>query len=583
MNRVQSALHSLQEDRNYRLVVVLLCVLHAALISPVFFPPLSHIGVWDEATYINEGRELLSGKLPLLAGNPLIAGIYALTYLPFHSATHWLVYSCSLGRMILFVLIWLAAFCVAGELSKVTRLTNPLVIFSLLLISPVASILLTNGSDSLFTAMSSFALWQFLKFQRARQLSHLWLCSMFLGLSELSRNEGTVLLGIMFCLAMIICWQERLIPKGIAAALVPFGLIVGGFLALFWLSTGTLETGTSSRSYIAFEQGHATSLAGELAVDGQIDARRLFGTAEENNHSVMRAIRRNPAAFAKRIIPLAKIGAQDAFSAYGWYLGVFAILFAIRGVIDLIQQRRFLIVATLLLWPAYVVLYTLLIGQRSHWNMPFLCLFGLATFGVAAFTENLTNRRERYAWSAVVLLFILVLLARRTVPNGPAAVMIGFLVGLWIIWLAADALKDDSRLPAVAGMTLLALGLVIGPGLPHSEARVIGASPDERAAAYLRQNFAPGTHIGGWGPGKIWDAKMEPVTMVLELRYIKTHQDLFQWMDREKVQAIFVDDYLRKYEPGLWDTIQKQIGNGLTVGFDSGQGEVQVLVREPRA
>jgi len=52
-------------------------------------------------------------------------------------------------------------------------------------------------------------------------------------------------------------------------------------------------------------------------------------------------------------------------------------------------------------------------------------------------------------------------------------------------------------------------------------------------------------------------------------------------MDRKKVQAIFVDDYLRNYEPGLWDTIQKQIGNGLTVGFDSGQGAVQVLVRTP--
>lgn len=583
MTRIQAFVEYLRKENNYRLLVVLLCLLHAALISPAFFPSLSDIGVWDEATYINEGRELIAGKLPLLAGNPLVAGMYALTYLPFHSATHWLVYSCWLGRMILFVLLWLAAFCVAGEVSKLSKLASPFIIYSLFLISPVAVLLLTNGTDSTFTAMSSFALWQFLAFQRTRQLSHLWLCSLFLGLAELSRNEGTVLFAIMFCLAMIICVANRLVIKGVIAAIVPFAAIVLGYVSLYGLTTGHFETGTSNRSYIAFEMGHATSLAGQLSVDGQIESRRIFGTAEENNHSVLRAIRRNPTVFAKRIIPMAKIGAQDAFSAYGWYLGLFAIFFAVRGALDLAYRRNFLVLATLLLWPAYCVLYILLIGQRSHWNMSFLCLFGLAAIGVAAFVENLRSRRERYVWSAIILLLILVSLSRLTIPNAPAAVMFGLLAGLWIIWVAADILAADPRAPVFAFLSLLSLAVLLGPGIPHSEARAIGTLPDERGVAFLRERFAPGTHVAAWGPGRIWAAKLEPVTMVLELRSIKTREDLFQWMDRENVQAIYVEEFLRKYEPGLWDVIQKQIGNGLSVAFDDGQGavQVQVLVRTP--
>jgi hypothetical protein len=527
---------------------------------------------------------MIGGKMIWLTGNPAVAAIYALTYLPFQSATHWLVYSCSLARIILFVVLWLATFCAAGEISRLARFASPFVIYSLLAISPVALYLLANGSDALFTAMSTLALWQFLRFQRTRQFSHLWLCSLFLGFAELSRNEGTVLFAIMFCLAMIVCLINRTLIKGIIACVVPFGVVVLGFLLLYFICTGRFETGSSVRSYIAFEQGHATALAGQLAVDGQMDARRIFGTAEENNHSVLRAIRRNPAAWAKRIIPLAKIGAQDVFAGYGWYLAIFVLLFAVRGAIDLLSRKQLLVLATLIFWPGYCVLYTMLIGQRSHWLMSFLCLFGLAAVGFSAFVENLSNRRERYLWSAVVILFMLAALSRRAVPNGPAAVLCGFLAGLWLVWLVADWLRDDGdRLPALAGTLLLAIALIMGPGIPHSEARVIGSAPDERAVAYLRQTFPAGTHVGAWGPGKIWDAKMEPVPMVLELRYIKTKEDLFQWMGREKIQAIFVDDYLRNYEPGLWDVIQKQIDSGLTVGFDSGQGVVQILVRTPGA
>jgi hypothetical protein len=110
--------------------------------------------------------------------------------------------------------------------------------------------------------------------------------------------------------------------------------------------------------------------------------------------------------------------------------------------------------------------------------------------------------------------------------------------------------------------------------------RVLGSRPDEKAALYLREHFVPGTHIGAWAPGTVWMANMQHVTMHRDLRYMKSAQDVRDWMAREKVEAIYMDDHLQKFEFSVWDTIEKQLGHGLELGFDGGEG-VQVLIRTP--
>ena len=204
--------------RNNHVIVLILFLFHTALISPVFFPPLGDIGVFDEAVYINEGRELLDGKLPLFAMNPAVAGLYALTYLPVHTSPYWLVHSCSIGRFVLFSLLWLGSFLVATQLA---RLANPFIIIALVTVSPVLVRLLDNGSNALFAAMSGFALWQFLSFHRTRKLKQLWLCSFFLGVAALSRNEGPVLFLVFVGLSMALCVPVGRRKKGADGMLCP--------------------------------------------------------------------------------------------------------------------------------------------------------------------------------------------------------------------------------------------------------------------------------------------------------------------------------------------------------------------------
>ena len=88
------------------LIVFVIFLLHVVLVSPVFFPSMSSINAWDESVYINEGRELTHGKLPLFTMNPLVAALYALTYLPVHASPYWLIHSCSMGRVVFFGLLW---------------------------------------------------------------------------------------------------------------------------------------------------------------------------------------------------------------------------------------------------------------------------------------------------------------------------------------------------------------------------------------------------------------------------------------------------------------------------------------------
>lgn len=571
-------------SRNIHLIVLIIFLIHATLVSPVFFPSLSNIGVWDEATYINEGRELLDGKLPLYSENPAMAGLYALTYLPVRTSPYWLVHSCSIGRFVLFGLLWLASYLVASE---VAGLASPFIMIALVATSPAFVHLLSNGTDALFAAVSGFALWQFLSFHRTRVLKHLWFCSFFLGVAALSRSEGPVLFLIFLGLSLVSCVPAGVVGKGLTACLVPFTALVGGYIILYGLCTGDFRSGSAKRSYIAFEQGQGMAFPDshgtkQFYVEGQLDARRLFGTPEENHYSVLTAIRRNPAAYLQRIPRLAKQFIKDAVSGYGWYFGALCFAFAARGVIDLIKRRSFMPLATLVLWPAYCVLYVLLNSQPSHVLIPFLPVFALASVGISAFLVNLDTRRERYLWSAVFLALAIAALGRCTVPNGPLAATLIILLGFALIWLVMDRYRGVPTRRTIGCFILLSLGLTLRFAIPNSGARMLGSDPDEQATLYLRTHFASGTRIGAWGPGKIWSAKMDPVTMTRDLRYMKSAQDLSEWMARERVEAIYVDDFLREFEPALWDIIQKQIGDGLAVAFESGERAVQILVRTPQ-
>jgi hypothetical protein len=152
------------------------------------------------------------------------------------------------------------------------------------------------------------------------------------------------------------------------------------------------------------------------------------------------------------------------------------------------------------------------------------------------------------------------------------------LLGLWIAWLVADRCRHGANTMALAGLLLLSVALLVRFGFPYPKTRVLGSAPDEKAALYLGQHFKPNTPVGAWAPGNVWLAKMVHVPMSGELRYMKSAQDLADWMARNDVEAIYADRKLREFEADVWSVIQNQIGKTLDVAFADDQAEVQVLV-----
>jgi hypothetical protein len=372
------------------------------------------------------------------------------------------------------------------------------------------------------------------------------------------------------------------VRKGIVACVVPFTTLVGGYALLYGLQTGHFELGNSTRAYQAFEQGQGMAFEESYGtkayyVEGEIEARKLFGTAAENHYSVFAAIRRNPAAYIRRTLHLAIHAVQDTTYVYGQYFGLLCFAFAVRGVIELARRKSLMLLATLVLWSGYAILYVLLCYQSSHLLMPFLTVFSLASIGISAMALNANNWKERYLWSAGLLALAVVAAAKCTTPHMVGATL-AVLLGLWIVWLVADRYRDVANTLALAGFLLLSVALLVRFGFPYPKTRVLGSAPDEKAALYLSQHFKRDTPVGAWAPGNVWLANMSYVQMSGELRYMNSPQNLADWMARNHVEAIYADHKLRDYESDVWGLIQSQIGKHLEVAFTDEQAEVQVLI-----
>jgi hypothetical protein len=561
-----------------RLVVVALFVFNAALLYPAFFPSLNQINLWDQARDIDRGRKLVEGVLPTFASNPAVAGLYAFTYLPFARSPEWLVHTESLARFLLFVLLWVSSFAVARKLAP---LASPLIMMAFVAISPVVVQLLTNGSDALFASLSGFALWQFLSFRCARRPRHLALCSAFVGLAALSRPEGSLLLAVFLALSIAECLPLALTPKNALKhavfALVPFFVLVGGYMGVESMRTGSVALRTVQRSYTAFEQGHGIAYASSYGtlnpfVEGQKEARRLFGTPEENNYSILTAIRRNPPAYLRRIPRLASAAFMSLVQGYHWHFAVFCFVFVARGIIALLLGGSYLLLATLLFWPVSSLLNILIIFQGPHLLIPFVNMFALAAIGVTAAARNLDNPLERRGWVTGLLTLTALGVAAYQRANDLLLAPLMLLGTLWLAWMAAQRVRHDaSARMHVAYLVLLAAALFVRFGVVHAAVPTPGSSPDEQATKWMRDHFPAGTRIGTYAPGAIFAANMEPVTN-FDFGSITTPDVFWAWMARERIQAIYVDGALRTLEPVAWQAIRSQIGHGLDVVFDKAPG-----------
>jgi hypothetical protein len=586
-------IHDIWQWLQHPSLAVLLFCINLLLVLPALLPTLGEINSWDESAYIHNGQLLVDkGQWPVFAYSPLSSIFYALTYLPFHSSHFWLVYSCRLGRILLFALLWWSTYLVMRPLR---RSAAPWVVSGLFLVAPFTFSFLSFPSDPLFTGFAALSLWQLLSFHNAAQpddpsstgQKHLWAASAFMGIAALARNDGLFLFVILAGLAGWLSWQRRRSLRGLLAGLLPatlpFAAIVGGYVLFYGLRTGNFELGTARRTYDNFEAGQQSVYAGtgELnpVTESKLEARKLFGTPQENGNSVFTAIRRNPGAYFQRLKTALKTLPNQLLRAYGIRFAALFLLLALRGILELIRQRQYALLAIFCLWPVHLASgLVITLFRQGHLLFPFYAVLALSAIGLTAILAR-PRRGERYAWLAILLALALLGLGsnKLAVFYGAGVAFLGLGMAFWV----------QERLPAGSGLAipmliLLGAGLVIHGDYPSPTIPKMGTDPREQGIVYLVEHFAPDTPIAAGSCGAPWLAKMRCFNLSSEdVPTDRSPEKFLDWMRVQGVGAIFVDPSISFANPRLWKLINPQIGSGLERAFSAGEGDVQVLVLKP--
>jgi len=389
----------------------------------------------------------------------------------------------------------------------------------------------------------------------------------------LSRIESILLLGLLPIIAWMVARGRTPPHKVLAAAILPGLSILAAYLVAIRILGGSYDIGLERKSWTSFAMNQPVA-AGE---DPFLLTARLYGTAEENDNSVLRAILKNPAAFAERIFANLR-GIPDVYMEFfGKRLGVVAVLLAGWGAYALIRRRDPWDLVIMVLWaaPAVVSLAFLprhFIPQSSH--LPLV----LAAVGVVFPLSHDVRRAEAALFGVTAFgLAVYALLDNKLafLPGGTA-----LLAGWGLVWilrsrhvLAKDMLAAPLLLFFIAG--LIVRGPFTFPDYPH-----FGTLPRERAVHFMEQNLAAGSRIISALPLPAVAARMEQVAPS-RLSDISSGDAVCGGLRALGLGAIFVDDVLRSTHPRLVDALRQLAGSGIEIGMTADPGSFQVFMVTP--
>ena len=230
-------------------------------------------------------------------------------------------------------------------------------------------------------------------------------------------------------------------------------------------------------------------------VEGHVDARKLFGTPEENGMSVVRAVARNFPAFLDRVAASLRQIPRQLMVAYGEPVGsVIVILLWVWGALVIStsrsSERRALIA---LGWPLHLGAYLITFFRSSYFLLPCAAVLAVASIGAKSLLRPFHLSRGTARVAAVGLL-------------GAAVVL--------------HVVQHPVSKPRVGW----------------------GNTPSERAILFVQQSFPRDARIAAYAPAPVWAARGEYVTLILNLRTLQTSRELQQWLIRENIAALYVEN-----------------------------------------
>jgi len=529
----------------------------AVIYLPWFLPNLCDIAPWDETYYVLSGRNLLSGQVPDLASGPLLSLFYLICTLPFLNAPFWLVHANSLGRFLLFTAVFMGTWQVAKVLKDRFQ---PVILFGFLFVSPFLTQNFEYPADLLFAALSAIAFSQAVRFVKTKRLSFVWRSSFWLGLGMLTRGDALIII--------------------LALTVFVFLALSIGYVLVRGALTGDFATGMSQRSYTAFEQGQEVAL-GEAGsrfgapTESYYVARDLFGTPEENEYSVFKAIARNPQAYLIRFWAVIKTLPGLFLTAYNRRFAVPLLLFAIRGMIVLIEEKKLPLGLLAIVWvlPLSAGVARTLV-RVGYFRLFYFVLFSLAIIGMKALLKSMKVNREALVWAG--LLGLILLLAFLFKKDGIQMSATIFLCWLLLAYLIS---KHSVKYPGwkyMAMLLLLASAYLLRTGELIYRPRQLGADPREEAALVLRDVTEENDSVLTCTPSVVFLADRQVANFCSsDIPDFEDSEAFIDWMRSQSFDAVYLD----RESPGIFqEMVLDQRGKALRQVFMSEGSEAYIFL-----
>ena len=558
-----------------RNVAIVLGVATAVWLLDVLVPTFGQIPQWDETGYMRSGWRLVDeGALRDLAWGPFISFVYGLAYLAFQESPNWFVWTAAGGRLATYVLFCLGMYLCSRTLSDEparSPAAGSAARHAALVIGltwPLAASFFAgwNSSDFLFIALSALALSRLLAWLSDRSLRHLLWGSVLVGLAGLTRPDGLILLATFVVMAFATAAREgrTLRPPGwrklLAASLLPGVLVIGGYQTVYGTATGGWGTGVMARTYTAFEQGHGVIFRERYPhqvtmVAGYDDVRASFGTRADNGASVLRAIARNPVAFAERLA----YGVADMplkfTRAFGGPLTVVLLFLAARGAVLLWRSTERWKLVVMVGWHFHVLSYFVTFWRPGYVRFAFVALALLAGHGAVAIVRNWRDWRETVP-AALVLLGTAGWLwwdAEGTLWSDPGVrishvgLALGLGMALWLPTLAVRRrLRPHGTLPGLLAALVAVSAVAAAAGRSPTDllSPRVGLSPEEGAVAAATRDVPPGVHIATAG-ARVPTAARRPVRDVGGLMRMPVSRSGFdRWERTTDAGAVYLHPWL---------------------------------------
>jgi hypothetical protein len=536
------------------------------LVAPHLMPTYGEINAFDEAKYIESGRLLLLGELRNLSWGPIVALAYAPFHLLWGSSPDWFTLEARAGQFLLFGGMWLATVYLAH---KLRGRSLALVTAGLLFVSTAFFGVLNNPSDAALVIFSALALAKAVGFFQDRSASDAWQASLFVGLGVLARVEAILYLPLLVALVLGFGRRRQTWIQGLGRSVLPAMLVLATYLVLSG-SVGASQLGIGSKAYDSFEVNQPIPGGGSNEAQRRL-ARELFGTSEENQGSILRAISRNPGAFLSRPWINAQEEPARYLDAFGARLGPALLMLAVWGLIGLILRRDTRQALALVLWAAPPLVSLFFLPLHFIRQVSFLILI-LAAFGVHWVTQPASGSRT-------TLLGISILMGLA----GWLSAKLGFAVsglvlaaGLLFIELGAAASVSNAATRSTGLLILLAGGLVLRPSYRFPDFPPLGDSAREQAVHLLQETVPEGGRVLEPLPLPAVAAKLVEVSPDQVPSEIQSAESLRRWLDERDIRAIYSEGGAG-YPDHIWALVQAGAGSLWNERYTQGNVTVYLL------